>query len=46
METNGGFLSWRNDKPVLNFFDRVLASRHSVILFAARIAASNNFTNA
>jgi hypothetical protein len=46
METNRGFLPWQSVDCVLNFFDRVRASRHSLIFLRLRIVLSNNFTNA
>jgi len=46
METARGFSSRQTGNAVLNFFERVLGSRHSLIFFAARMAPSNNFTDA
>src|ERR1700738_3433328 len=38
METKRGFLPWQPGDGVLNFFDRVLALRHSLIFLRLRIA--------
>jgi len=45
VETKHGFLSRQPGSAVLNFFDRVLASQHS-LFFYGFLSLSSNFTDA